>query len=187
MRAFLAIEIPKEVRALLVRVQEELRRAGADVKWVEPENLHLSLKFLGELSEDAVEGLRERVAPELAAWPALSLTYAGVGSFPERGVPRVLWAGATGEIDRLAALALALERAAETVGVPREGRPFVAHLTLGRVKSARNVKRLQALMEPQRQVPLGSGLVREVVLYRSTLTSEGPLYEGIARFPLRSG
>jgi 2'-5' RNA ligase len=137
--------------------------------------------------EEQVADLKERVAPEALNWPPLALTYAGIGAFPEGGAPRVLWAGATGEIDRLAALAQAVERAAEAVGVPREGRPFVAHLTLGRVKSTRNLKRLQALIEPQRRVPLGSGVVREVVLYRSTLTPEGPVYEGIARFPLRSG
>lgn len=187
MRCFFAIDVPGDVRELLVRVQEELRRSGADVKWVEPANLHLSLKFLGEVSEEQRTRLRDLVAVEVLRWPPLALTYGGVGAFPERGTPRIVWAGATGEIDRLAGLASAVERAAETVGVPPEGRPFVAHLTLGRVKSARNLKSLLSAMEHQREVPLGSGVVREVVLYQSLLRAQGPLYEGIERFPLRSG
>ena len=183
-RCFLAIDAPGDVRRLLVRVQEALRRADADVKWVEEENLHLSLKFLGDVSEDQVAKLKELLGAEAARWPAMKLTYAGVGTFPERGLPRVVWAGATGDLEKLAGLAAAVERSAEQVGVPREGRVFVAHLTLGRVKSGRNAKRLQESIDNQRQVPLGSGTVGEFVLYQSTLTSQGPVYEVIETFKL---
>lgn len=184
MRCFVAIAIPEAVRGLLVRVQEALRRADADVKWVEEENLHLSLKFLGNVTEEQVGRLRELLMLEAARWPAMALTYAGIGTFPERGEPRVVWAGATGDLEKLAGLAAAVERAAEQVGVPREGRPFVAHLTLGRVKSGRNAKRLLSAIENQRQVPLGGETVTEFVLYRSTTTPQGPIYEALDRFAL---
>lgn len=184
MRCFLAIDAPDDVRKLLVRVQEALRRADADVKWVEEENLHLSLKFLGDVTADRVARLKELLAAEAARWPAMKLTYAGIGAFPDHGLPRVVWAGATGDLEKLAGLASAAERAAEQVGVPREGRPFVAHLTLGRVKSGRNAKRLQSAIENQRQVPLGGDHAREFVLYQSTLTPSGPFYEVIERFNL---
>ena len=187
MRCFLAIDAPDDVRKLLVRVQEALRRADADVKWVEEENLHLSLKFLGDVSEDQVARLKELLAGEAARWPAMQLTYAGIGTFPDHGLPRVVWAGATGDLEKLAGLAAAVERAAGQVGVPGEGRPFVAHLTLGRVKSGRSAKRLQLEIENQRRVPLGGDLVREFVLYQSTLTPSGPVYEALARFPLTNG
>ncbi|RPH50686.1 MAG: RNA 2',3'-cyclic phosphodiesterase, partial [Planctomycetota bacterium] len=98
--------------------------------------------------------------------------------------PRVLWAGCTGDLERLAGLAGAVERAAEVVGVPREHRPFVAHLTIGRVRSARNVKHLKAALENQREVPLGSDEVAGFVLYRSHLSNKGPIYEEVANFPL---
>jgi 2'-5' RNA ligase len=186
MRCFVAVDAPDDVRELLVRVQEALRRAESDVKWVEEVNLHLSLKFLGDVTDAQVAQLKELLAVEAARWPPMKLTYAGIGAFPDHGLPRVVWAGATGDLEKLAGLAVAVERAAEQVGVPREGRPFVAHLTLGRVKSGRNAKRLQSAIENQRQVPLGGDLVREFVLYQSTLTSEGPVYEALARFPLTS-
>ena len=185
MRCFVAVEVPEEVRGLIGRVQEALRRADADVKWVERENLHLTLKFLGDLTEEAAGRLGGALAAEAARWPRLKLAFEGIGAFPERGVPRVVWAGCAGDLERLAGLAGAVERAAEAVGVPREGRHFVAHLTIGRVKSARHEKRLRAAIENQRAVPLGSAEVGEFALMRSTLTSSGPVYERMRGFPLR--
>ena len=184
MRCFVAIALPAPVKKLLVQVQETLRRADGDVKWVEEENLHLSLKFLGDLDEEPLSRLKGILSVEALRWPAMSITYAGIGAFPERGEPRVLWAGCGGDLEKLAALAGAVERAAEQVGVPRERKPFVAHLTIGRVRSGRNLKRLQAALAPQREVPLGRDEVKEFVLYRSTLTNQGPIYEPLASFPL---
>jgi 2'-5' RNA ligase len=184
MRCFVAIALPPPVRKLLVQVQDALRRADADVKWVEEQNLHLSLKFLGDLDDEALSRLKGILSAEAPRWPAMELTYAGVGTFPEQGDPRVVWAGCGGDLEKLAGLAAAIERAAEQAGVPREHKPFVAHLTIGRVKSARNVKRLQASIANQRQVPLGKDGMKEFVLYRSTLTNKGPIYESIASFPL---
>ena len=185
MRCFVALALPPAVRKLLVQVQEALRRADAHVKWVEEENLHLSLKFLGDLDGDAVARLKGILSVEALRWPRMALTYEGVGTFPDRGVPRVVWAGCTGDLETLAGLAGAIERSAEQVGVPRERHPFVAHLTLGRVKSDRNAKRLLSAIENQRRVPLGTDDAREFVLYQSTLTDKGPLYEALATFPLK--
>jgi 2'-5' RNA ligase len=185
MRCFVALVLPDPVKKLLVQVQDALRRADADVKWVEEENLHLSLKFLGNLDEDASDRLKGLLGVEALAWSAMDLTYGGVGTFPERGAPRVIWAGCTGEIGKLAALAAAIERCAEQVGVPREHHPFVAHLTLGRVRSDRNVKRLLSAIENQRQVPLGKDRAKEFVLMQSTLGQKGPTYNPIADFGLR--
>jgi RNA 2',3'-cyclic 3'-phosphodiesterase len=186
MRCFVALALPPPVRKLLVQVQEALRRADAHVKWVEEENLHLSLKFLGDLDEDSVDRLKGILSVEALRWPRMALTYEGIGTFPERGVPRVVWAGCAGDLETPAALAGAIERSAEQVGVPRERHPFAAHLTIGRVKSDRNVKRLMSAIENQRRVPLGRDDVREFVLYKSTLTDQGPLYERIADFGLRT-
>jgi 2'-5' RNA ligase len=184
MRCFVGVAIPPSVRTLLLQVQEALRRADADLKWVEPENLHLSLKFLGEVSDEAISRLKGILSVEALRWPAMSLTYAGVGAFPDHGAPKVVWAGCGGDLERLAGLAAAVERSAEQVGVPREHRPFVAHLTIGRVRSGRNLKRLQSAIENQRDVPLGKDDVNEFVLYQSTLTDKGPIYAPLASFPL---
>jgi 2'-5' RNA ligase len=96
----------------------------------------------------------------------------------------VVWAGCSGDLEKAAGLAGAVERAAERVGVPREGRPFVAHVTLGRVKSDRGLRTLQAAIGNQRQADFGRDEAGAFALYRSTLTPEGPVYEELERFAL---
>jgi len=184
MRCFVAVRVPDAVRRRVAELQQALRRAEADVRWVEEGNLHLTLKFLGEIGEGEAARLGELLSLEAARWPRLKVEYAGAGSFPERGAPRVVWAGLSGDLEKLAGLAAAVERAAEQVGVPREGRPFVAHLTIGRVKSPRNARRLAAAVEQQDGAALGKDEVAEFVLFRSTLTPQGPVYEPLAVFPL---
>ncbi|HLY08615.1 MAG TPA: RNA 2',3'-cyclic phosphodiesterase [Planctomycetota bacterium] len=184
MRCFVAVNVAEPVRDLLVRVQDSLRRADAPVRWVERENLHLTLKFLGDLDDDHVASLRRLLADEAARWRPMTLLYGGIGAFPERGAPRVIWAGAVGDIDRMAGLAAALDRHGESLGVPRERHPFVAHLTIGRVKSDRNLKRLQAALEDQREVSLGRDDVTAFDLVQSTLRPEGPLYSPVETFLL---
>lgn len=185
MRCFVAVALPPPVKKLLVHVQDILRRADADVKWVEEENLHLSLKFLGDLDPEPLAALKGLLSVEALRWPRLRLTYEGIGVFPDHGDPRVIWAGCSGDLERLAALAGAVERAAEQVGVPRERHPFVAHLTIGRVRSNRNVKRLKASIDNQRRVPLGQDEVAGFVLYQSNLSNKGPTYTPLADFGLR--
>jgi len=184
MRCFVAVHVADPVRDLIVRVQDALRRSDAQVTWVRREALHLTLKFLGDLGEGQVGSLRTLLREEAAQWRPISLHYAGIGRFPERGAPRIVWAGAVGDLERLAGLAAAVERHAAAVGVPAERHPFVAHLTIGRVKSDRNLKGLQKAIEDQREVPLGKDEIRSVELIHSTLTPQGPIYETVETCPL---
>jgi 2'-5' RNA ligase len=169
MRCFVAIEPPEEVRAALVRAQDALRSADADVKWVERENLHLTLKFVGELADPAPL----EAALRTLRHPPLRLRFEGLGLFP-----RVVWAGCSGGAESLAE---AVERAS---GLPREDRPFTAHLTLGRVKSRRNERALRKAVEAFRATSFGAADVAKVALIRSTLTPRGPVYETLREFPL---
>jgi len=184
MRCFVAVNVADPVRDLIVRVQDALRRSDAHVTWVRREALHLTLKFLGDLGDGEVGSLRTLLREESARWRPITLQYAGIGTFPERGAPRIVWAGAVGDIERLAGLAAAVERHAAAVGVPGERHPFVAHLTIGRVKSDRNLKRLQKAIEDQREVALGKDEIGSIALIQSTLTPQGPIYEVVEAFPL---
>jgi RNA 2',3'-cyclic 3'-phosphodiesterase len=181
MRCFVAVEVPEEVREAVARAREELRRAEADVKWVEPGNLHLTLKFLGELEAPALARLFEALGAAAARRPRMRLAFEGLGFFPG-----VLWAGCAGDLEPLAGLAEAVERAAESVGVPREGRPFTAHLTIGRVKSRRNEGRLRAAVEERRGIALGTAEVGAFALMTSTLTPSGPIYARAGMFALHA-
>ena len=113
------------------------------------ESLHLTLAFLGEVDEEQAERYKALMESEAARWPALDLEYSGTGMFPPHGLPRVVWIGCRGDVAKLADLAGACRRAAEQVGVPPDRHPFVAHVTIGRVKSGRNAKRLVSAVKQQ--------------------------------------
>ena len=187
-RAFVAIPLPDAVRGRLGSIQDRLRPAQADVKWVKPDQLHVTLKFLGELSDAARASLEGGLRAAAAAAAPLDLAVRGLGTFPASGAPRVVWAGvAEATPGRLAALAAAVEAAAAAVGFPAENRPFAAHVTLGRGKSPRNARALRPLLERRPEPEAGSFRADAFVLYRSDLSPQGPTYTEAGRFPLASG
>ena len=175
-RTFVAIELPLEARDELVSVQAELKKSGADVKWVEPENIHLSLRFIGDVEPDKAEEIKELVAGTTAASKAFELTMKGTGVFPDLGHPRVIWAGVdrgAGESTRLAA---DLEAGLQAIGIAGEERKFHPHITLGRVRSQRNSDKLRKLVETT-GFEAGSIIKVEcLILFMSRLTPQGPVY-----------
>ena len=184
MRCFIALRVPDAARRRVEEIQEALRRADADVRWVAPEALHLTLKFLGEIGEDAVRDLSASLEEIGRRVRGFGLAYRGVGTFLRRGKPGVIWIGCTGDVDRLSALAKEAERAAEASGIPREDRPFRPHLTIGRTRSSRGARELRAALEMQRDADAGGEEVTEFELIQSTLTAQAPIYVTLARFSL---
>jgi 2'-5' RNA ligase len=176
MRSFVAVEIPTRIRKALGDLEEGLRRSGADVKWVRPESIHLTLKFLGEIDPGRVEEIREAVAGVLGRHEPFEVRVCGVGCFPRMSQPRVVWVGLTGEETRLLSLQGEVEGALERLGFPREERPFRAHLTLGRVRSSKEKDRLAALIQSHLQVDLGEFTVGSVIQFRSELHPTGARY-----------
>lgn len=183
MRCFVALPVAPAVRRALAATQAVLRRAGADVSWVAEDNFHLTLKFLGEIDETAAATLKALLADDLGRRPRPRLHYAGLGAFPERGAPRIVWAGCSGDVAALSDLAAAAERAAATIGVPPERRAFTPHLTLGRVRSSRGQAALRATIERHARAEFGADAPAAAVLYRSILTPDGPVYEPLAELP----
>lgn len=190
-RLFLAISLPAQVKERLAEVQRELARSGADVRWVRPEGIHLTLKFLGEVPPEKIEAIVaacEKAVKE-AAPGALRLGVRGLGTFPPNRAPRVVWAGLTGDLTALARLKRALEEALVSLGFEREDRPFVPHLTLGRVKSARRREALLKEIARFREEEFFSPESIEVctlTLYQSTLHPEGAIYTALRKIPLAS-
>jgi len=182
MRAFVAIDASDEIRAELARVQQELARCPAKVKWVTPQNVHLTLKFLGDVAPEAVE----QVAAAMAAASgggAVPFAVEGLGSFPPRGRPRVLWAGVSAGADAVSRVQVKLEAALRPLGFKQEHR-FVPHLTIGRVKSPRGAQELIPMLERHAATKFGSCTAAEMVLYESELTPQGAVYRAVARQPL---
>jgi 2'-5' RNA ligase len=175
-RTFVALEIAEEMRARITSLQDELRDRVPEVRWTRPEGIHLTLRFLGSTTLGQVERLKPTLAEAAGACPAAEVAVAGLGTFPPRGAPRVLWLGLSMP-EPFLALQAACERAAVAVGFPREERPFRAHLTLGRWRDRARRPELPA-------TDLGATRVDALVHYRSKPGPGGSVYTPLARFPL---
>lgn len=175
-RAFVALELPARVREAIGDLQAQLRPRLGSARLVRPEGAHLTLRFLGQTTPAQVEALREPLACAAAACPAGDVRVAGLGTFPERGSPRVLWLGL--EVpEEVLALQAACERAAVAAGFAREDRPWMPHLTLGRWRERDRRPELPP-------ADLGRAHVDTLVLFRSEPGPKGSVYSPLARLPL---
>lgn len=183
MRLFVAADLPAGVRARLAEIQDSLRPVALPVRWVRPDGIHLTLKFLGEVPagrrtelEGALRGPARGAAP-------FRLQAAGLGLFPERGAPRVLWIGVRGDLERAVALQRSIEAALHPLGFEPEDRAFRPHLTLGRVRGPGRGDWRDAL-ERSSGADAGGFEVREYILFESRLGPDGAAYTPLARFAL---
>ena len=178
-RSFLAIELPMTILKKIGRVQEDLKSSHADVRWVSPENIHLTLKFFGNIDESRIEPIVKSIEGSIQTTSAFTLQVKSIGSFPYVKNPRVIWVGLVDENQVLLPFQKALETELEKIGVEPELRPFQAHLTLGRVKSSRGRGELITRMERYKEEEFGDFRVDRVILFRSDLKPTGPIYTAL--------
>lgn len=198
-RAFLAVELPVEIRQALALVQTDVKnRISRELsprmrlQWVRPDSVHLTLKFLGDIPEEQVDDFKAAVQGAVRSLTPFPVGVAGLGVFPDLRAPRVLWIGLSsgpvgkGQATALSHLAATIEQSVEGLGYPPESRPFNPHLTLARIKEgSREVGRVLArigLLE--REVPLGQLEVSKVALMRSELKPSGSVYTKLWEIPL---
>ena len=178
MRTFIAIEISDGAKSALGQIQAHLKYAGADVKWVENENIHLTMKFLGEVKEDKVEEIKMALDAIGRETKPFEIVLKGIGAFPNIDYPRVIWVG----IDKGAAEATEVSRKVDDellkIGFPKESRPFAAHLTLGRVRSSHNKAALKEKINSinEKLPDINRQSIGSVILFKSTLTPKGSIY-----------
>ncbi|MDD5348166.1 MAG: RNA 2',3'-cyclic phosphodiesterase [Candidatus Omnitrophica bacterium] len=180
MRAFIAIALPPEIKRYLAKVQEKLAAGNADVKWVEPDNIHLTLKFLGEIDEPAREKIRSTISDIARSVAPFSVRLASCGAFPRIESARVIWMGVGQGERELQSIAGLIEERMSQLGIAREDRPFSSHITLGRTRSGKNLKGLAALLKDlcERQPDkIYEFQADRITLFKSTLTPRGPRYE----------
>ena len=180
-RTFIAVELSDAVRRALGDLQLQLKgeRASRFVRWVAPENIHLTLKFLGAVDADKMSVLQAAVAEACAGIPPFALTLAGIGAFPNTRRPNVVWVGVRGEIEMAIRLAERIDEACVALGFPRETRPFSPHLTLGRVKRdvRPNDQQFVGEMVASAQVgEVGEIHVEHVSVMKSDLRPTGSVY-----------
>jgi len=181
MRLFVALELPASVREALGEVAARLRRAaGPGARWTDPNGIHLTLKFIGDVSAARLEPIRGALAGIHAAQP-IEAAFRGIGWFPNARHPRVLWAGVEAGSGP-AALAMEIERALEPLGVPRESREFRPHLTLARIKSESGLEGLRREVELLGRPEFGRASYAEFDLMQSKLHPKGAIYTRVERF-----
>jgi 2'-5' RNA ligase len=183
-RTFVAIEMPPEVREFLARCQDRLKRSGADARWVRTELIHLTLVFLGEVPVDMLGDLEKAVRSAVAGHGAMALRVAGLGRFPPRGVPRVVWAGVEDATGSLPGLRKAVAEATAAFAEKTEDRPYQAHLTLGRVRGPKNARSLAEVLDSMVGEAGTEFEAKEVVVFKSVLGPGGPQYTALARVTL---
>jgi len=185
LRLFIAIALDEDVRQRLAEARRHLAAAPCKVKWVEAQNLHLTLKFLGEVEEGQLEAIAQAMTEAAAPAEPFEMRIAGVGSFPPRGVPRVVWAGV--EAPDVHPLHRRLEGILARLGHEPEKRALRPHVTMGRVKGREGARQLRALIKTIAGRDFGRCRVGEIVLMRSTLSPTGPTYTPLRRAPLAGG
>jgi len=184
-RTFIAVDLEKPVRDRLIALQESLARTGTEIKWVEPENVHLTLLFLGEVDDRAVIDVCRAVADVCATVHPFAMTVEKVGCFPNSRRPRILWAGIGDGSQEAVALHDALEPPLLELGCyRREDRPYAPHITLGRVQGDTVTFKLSERIAKNQGWQGGQTTVREVLVMSSELSRDGPTYSVMSRVKL---
>ncbi len=180
MRLFVALEIPSDVRENLAALLKSLRAVSPQTLWVRPENLHVTLKFIGEMPETKLAAIRNALAG-LRSDQSVALDFRGLGFFPNEKHPRVFWAGIEAS-PNLKTLAAEINGATEKLGIPREQRPFSPHLTLARFEPARRQETLRAAIQENVEREFGSLRTGQFHLIESKLKPSGAEYTTVESF-----
>lgn len=176
MRLFIALPLGREAENCLGRIIDDLRPYGEAVKWVAPQNIHLTVRFLGDTEEQRVPKVQELLDKVSSEHNIVETSIGRLGAFPNLRRPRVLWAGINGNVEMLEKLARQVELGVRKLHFEEESKGFKPHLTLGRIRRPQELERLIARMESFTMDPLPIRLDR-IVLFKSTLTPKGPIYE----------
>ena len=180
MRTFIAVEIPKDIQKKIGGYVSSINGNFRHVRWVSPQNLHFTIKFLGEVKSSNLDELKDCVAKTASETCQFWLNLNNTGFFPSKKNPRVIWIGADSGADNMLMMFQSLENHLEKVGFDREVRAFSPHLTIGRVRKDKKIAAPESLPEFGQE----SFLVSSLALIKSTLTPNGPVYEIIHKSDL---
>jgi len=176
LRTFIALELPPSVISLLEKVQEDLKSMGLPAKWVRPENIHLTLKFIGNINPGDIDKIGGAMMDAVDDFAAITLVAGGVGVFPGIKRPRVIWVGLGGQIQSLFTMQRMLEDKLADLGFNKEKKPFKGHLTLGRFRQTVNPNTIRQIMREHANLYSEEFTVRRIILFKSDLKPTGAVY-----------
>ena len=184
-RTFIAIELDASIQKALQNIQDQLKKAQCEVKWVKPENIHVTLKFLGDISSDQVELIEQILERTLAPFRSFPMEITHVGAFPKIENPHIIWVGTNPQQHTVKDMALFLEKQLEMAGFKKEDRDFAPHITIGRLKLSTNKPALVKAIKSVAIAPPLLQLVQKITLFKSTLSSQGSIYEALRTVQLK--
>ena len=182
LRCFIAIEIPDTVKKEIGEAADMLRKYDADIKWVNAQNLHITLKFLGNTPEEAVPEISESLLSAVSPFRPFYIKISGTGVFPSRKSPRVIWIGVENG-ESLPRLAADIDRSLSLLGYKKEEREFRPHLTLGRVRSRKGMVSIVNELDSLKEKEFGIFTIDRIKLMRSELKPKGPEYTCLREAP----
>jgi RNA 2',3'-cyclic 3'-phosphodiesterase len=180
-RGFIAVEVP--VTEQILNFQGEIKKTDANVKLVEPENIHITLKFLGETSLSQINAIESIMKQVVSSVKKHEITLAGTGAFPNINYIKVIWIGIQ-ESNLLSEMANLLNQQGTKLGLKKEKKTFSAHLTIGRMKSSKGKDQIVTILQNYEDVEFAKIPVTHLHLKKSTLTPKGPIYETLSSIPL---
>lgn len=183
-RTFICIELTEEIRQRLADLQRELKQYSADVRWVRPESIHLTLKFLGDVDERAINDIAQATEIACKGTPTFFIGIRQTGAFPNLRRPRVLWVDVDEPEGNLKSLHKKIEEELTSLGYPKEKRSFSPHLTIGRVKSLREIDKVTQKLQAM-DFTAGNFQASEVVVMRSELKPSGAVYTPLLKVQLK--
>ncbi|MDP2921540.1 MAG: RNA 2',3'-cyclic phosphodiesterase [Candidatus Omnitrophota bacterium] len=175
-RAFIAVEIDQPSRQKISSLISGLKKSNADVKWITEDQMHLTLKFLGNIDEGKIHEISSALSSISHDFKPFEITLSDIGAFPNLDHPRVIWIEIEKGADLLKTLAGKIDSRLEKLGFQKETREFKAHLTLGRVRTSKNMPQLVKIINETQFAPETGVKINELILFQSTLTPKGTIY-----------
>jgi len=183
-RLFVAVPMTPRIRRRIGEIVSRFKSVGADIKWVPEENLHTTLKFLGDTPVGKVDKIIDTLEKTLSGFETSRLRFRGIGAFPNMKSPKIIWVGSESVNAKLTAIASSIDEAMASLGFEKEEKKFKAHLTIGRVRSPRGIPELMQEIEKIKNQEIDSMKITEIHLVKSELLRTGPVYTTIKKFPL---
>lgn len=181
-RAFIGIDLKEDLKEKVYEVEKEFKKIDADINYVEAKNLHFTLKFLGDIDEDGIDKISEKIEEVLKNYEPFGINVKGCGAFPNEEDIKVLWFGTQDNVI-LNQLHNDLDKALADIGFEKDGN-FSTHLTFGRMKSGKGREEVRKEIEKYKVREIGSMNIKEIKLIKSTLKPEGPIYQDLKVYKL---
>jgi RNA 2',3'-cyclic 3'-phosphodiesterase len=185
MRIFIAISLAEKIRKRLSFLQDRLKESNADIKWVSPKNIHLTLQFLGNVEKNRLDQIMQCLVQATEKHGRFYLSVKTLGVLPKLAYPRIIYVGVNDEKQACQALQKSITEKMSKLGFEKDGRAFLPHITLGRVRSDKDKKALLGLIEKEKDFSIKFKIpINKITLFSSLITRQGPTYSILGEFPL---